>query len=436
MNRVGLAVRHVDLSASEEEPQGDGRAALVVFWWGELPLGMRLLSAEEMPLRRGTLAALTASFVAEQRAARDQTLGGPLTASAEGVPRRALTVPIAGAAEHSPAWLAEAALPSLRSASNLSVVICTRDRTEQLALCLQSLLAQRSPPGELIVVDNAVNANAAELCKSMPQVRYLHEPRAGLSYARNAGLMAATRSFIAFTDDDVTPHPHWTAEIVRALEDSEAEAVTGLVLPGRLDTWAQRCFQLMMGGFGDRFVPVLFERNFFAETRADGAHVWRIGAGANMAFRRSVFARVGLFDHRLGAGASGCSEDSELWYRILATGGTCLYEPRAVVFHEHRADWRGLELQVRAYMRGHVSALVAQRDRFDHRGNIVRIFNQLPRYFVRTAMESFLHHTPDRRRLLWQEFAGWASGLTYLFRLRWRRDRPRPSISPSGMKPW
>src|SRR5206468_756069 len=157
--------------------------------------------------------------------------------------------------------------------------------------------------------------------------------------------------------DDAEPRANWTSEIVRVFAASDAEAVTGLVLPARLDTAAQRFFQFEMEGFGHRCLPLIFDHRFFTETCPMGAQVWRVGAGANMAFRRSVFDRIGNFDERLGAGASGCSEDSELWYRLLAGGGTCRFEPRAVVTHHHREDWSGLRRQMRAYAKGHVSAL-------------------------------------------------------------------------------
>ena len=142
-----------------------------------------------------------------------------------------------------------------------------------------------------------------------------------------------------------------------------------------------------------------------------------------MAFRKSVFDRVGGFDTRLGAGASGCSEDSELWYRILATGGACFYEPRAVVLHDHRADWAGLERQMRAYMEGHVSALIAQADMFDHRGNLRRIFVQLPHHFLVLSIKS-LGGSPEQRRILRQEIWGLLSGLSYFFKPDWRLRRP------------
>ena len=318
MTQVALNVRHIDLASAEYDQAPSDRAALTVYWWDALPLGLQLSSAAELPQSPATLAQLRVRFAAEQRTARDPTLHTPLLAGSEGRPERALTLADARKAEGSLAWLRSNAEPAKNAAHDLSVIVCTRDRGNQLAACLDAILAQNSPPGELIVVDNSGDGNAAAICRAIPGAIYVHEPRAGLSHARNAGVLTATRPFIAFTDDDVSPHAAWTAEVMRAFALTEAEAVTGLVLPIRLETSAQRCFQINMGGFGERFQPVLFNDHFFKVTGAGGAHVWRIGAGANMAFRRSVFDRVGLFDSRLGAGASGCSEDSEIWYRILA----------------------------------------------------------------------------------------------------------------------
>jgi len=79
---------------------------------------------------------------------------------------------------------------------------------------------------------------------------------------------------------------------------------------------------------------------------------------------------------------------------------------------------------MRAYMLGHVSALVAQADMFDHPGNLRRIVRQLPRYFLSAAAWSLLDQVPERRKILCQEITGWASGLRYLFSPGWRYERP------------
>jgi GT2 family glycosyltransferase len=423
-----VAIRHIDLS--EAEPAiPDAELVFDIFWWNALPLGARLAKAAELPFSPEDLRALAADFAAEQLAAREPMLGAPLRATYDGRPKSVLTLERARQIDRPIDRLNRLAQPSALSADAISVVICSRDRCAALAVCLASFDRQQSAPGEIIVVDNSDNGSARSLCDDFPDVVYVHEPRPGQSIARNTGVRAATRDIIAFTDDDVEPHPRWLAEVARAFADySDVDAVTGLVLPASLNSPAERCFQFDLGGFGGKFVPMLFERRFFTETKPDGAPAWRIGAGANMAFRRSAFERAGLFDRRLGPGASGCSDDSEFWYRLLALGGACLYEPRAVVFHHHRAEWAALRRQIRAYMRGHVSALVAQYDAFGDWGNLRRIAKQMPWYFVRTAIHSIWHDQRERRAMLIHEVLGWLAGLQYLLRPGWRLARPvRPT---------
>jgi GT2 family glycosyltransferase len=417
-----VAIRQVDLSRTEPAVP-DAETVLDIFWWKTLPLGTRVAPAGELPLGPGQLRALAVEFAAEQLAAREPILGAPLRATYEGQPERVLTIEQAKQIDRVIERFHCLALPSSMSGERISVVICSRDRPAALATCLESISKQRSPPAEIIVVDNSEKGSARSTCDRFSGIIYVHEAQPGLSTARNAGIRAATRDLIAFTDDDVEVDQGWVAEIARAFADADVDAVTGLVLPASLDTPAQVCFQFDLDEFGSKFVPTIFEQRFFAETRPRGARVWKIGAGANMAFRRTAFERAGLFDQRLGAGASGCSEDSEFWYRLLALGGRCLYEPRAVVFHHHRSDWSGLKRQVRTYMRGHISALIAQFDAFNDRGNLRRITKQLPVYFVRTAIRSMRYHQRERAALLLQEILGWLAGLQYLLRPRWRRTR-------------
>ena len=423
MNDDAFSVRQIDLASADADVGSGDIPSLSIFWWKDLPLGMQASLPDELPYTEARLRQLAAEFSAAQLAARSVALGAPLRATYEGWPKSVLSLAAALGVQNPLGCLDELATASSASAQHISVVICTRDRGPALAQCLQSIARQRSAPGEVIVVDNSRNATARPLCVRFPNVCYVHEPRPGLSVARSAGIRASRHDIIAFTDDDVEVHQGWTAEIARSFAQWDVEALTGLVLPARLDTIAQRRFQFDMGGFGATFVPLIFDQRFFEETRPSGAHVWKIGAGANMAFRRSAFERVGSFDERLGAGAAGCSEDSELWYRILATGGACLYEPRAVVFHHHRRDWPGFRRQIKAYMKGHVAALVVQYDNFGDRGNIDRIWKQLPAYFVRTFIKTLFEGPPGRTRILAAEVQGWLAGLQFLLRLGWRKQR-------------
>lgn len=426
-------ILHLDLAEGVAEVARRDHGVFLVLWWRSLPLGARALLPAETPLCRDELVAMAAPWIADQAWARG---GGPQAlprAGFDGQPHRDLSLEDAARLPVLERLSQAAAAAAGNDAGRLAVVVCTRGRPRMLQACMASLAAQDAPPGQVVVVDNDPAASARPVAADRPGVTYVHEPRSGLSIARNTGLAAAHADLVAFTDDDVELHPAWTGEIVRAFDASGADAVTGLVLPASLATAAQRAFELQLGGFTSRFTPLLFDRRFLEETREAGPQVWRIGAGANMAFRRASLAGLGGFDERLGAGASGCSEDSEFWYRILAAGGRCLYEPRAVVFHHHRRDWAGLRRQYRAYMQGHVAALVAQADRYGAPGDLRRIRRQLPVYFARTALGAIQTLDGWRLRLLAEEVIGWALGLQYLLRPAWRRrsgmtEGPRPAL--------
>jgi GT2 family glycosyltransferase len=179
------------------------------------------------------------------------------------------------------------------------------------------------------------------------------------------------------------------------------------VLAGKLETESQIRFEFDFGGFNGGYRPIIFDSFFFKSTLKKGAPVWRIGAGVNMAFRREVFSRIGVFDERLGAGAAGCSEDSEFWYRMLAAGMTVRYEPRAVVWHTHRAGREAFQNQMHQYMRGHVAALLVQFEKHRHVGNIRRLFITLP-YYYRQRLKQMSHK--GDWTLLRAEMRGYASG--------------------------
>lgn len=217
---------------------------------------------------------------------------------------------------------------------NVSVVICTRNRDESLKLCLNSLHQQICMPEEIIVVDNAPTDDSTKIVvEQFPNVTYCREVRPGLDIARNTGAKKAKSSIVAYTDDDVQVHKHWIYRVWEAFFDKNIQAITGLVISTSLDTESQQIFERYWG-FNKGYQEIFFKSDFVNTGFAP--RIWEIGAGANMAFRKSLLEEVDFFDERLDVGAAGCSGDSEIWYRILAAGHTIQYNPRAVVFHEHR----------------------------------------------------------------------------------------------------
>ncbi|HEY9260186.1 glycosyltransferase family A protein, partial [Chitinophaga sp.] len=115
---------------------------------------------------------------------------------------------------------------------SLSVVICTRNRPQSLAICLQSLLSCTDQDFELLVIDNAPDDDATlEVTRKFPAVKYVRESRKGLDIARNTGARSATGDLIAYTDDDVQIPANWIANLKASFSDPLIMAVTGLIIP-------------------------------------------------------------------------------------------------------------------------------------------------------------------------------------------------------------
>jgi glycosyltransferase involved in cell wall biosynthesis len=310
-------------------------------------------------------------------------------------------------------------------APTVSVVICTRDRPRELARCLASLPRQTRVPDQILVVDNGSQGDETWQAAVAAGVDYVRETRTGLDIARNTGALRANGDIIAYTDDDVELHPRWLERLVGAFDDDHVWAVTGLVLPAELETEAQCIFEGHWG-FARGFARRDHGSTFYRANRSRGCPVWEIGAGANMAFRRWIFDGVGLFDERLDVGAAGCSGDSEFWYRILYNGGTCRYEPSAVVFHYHRRDYDALARQIRAYMSGHAAALLVQYERTRDFGNLRRLLWSLPRRYAGQFKRRLLYGPDYTTCLLKEEVVGCLAGVLYYLKA------PRPKSPQQG----
>jgi GT2 family glycosyltransferase len=337
-------------------------------------------------------------------------------------PRAAAGGSSAGQIDADTLWKAAAEEQRVQPARHdASVVICTRDRPEELQRCLDSLPRQTLRPSEVIVVDNASRDGRTRDVALAAGVIYMREDRPGLDIARNTGARRTRSPIVAYTDDDVLLHPTWLERLVAAFDGPQIGAVTGLVLPAELATEAQRHFEAHWS-FGRGYLRKDFDAERFRSQCNDVFHAWEIGAGASMAFRREVFERVGYFDERLDVGRAGCSGDSEFWYRVLAGGLTCRYEPRAVAFHFHRRTLDGLAHQIHHYMRGHAAALLVQHERTGIAANRRQAFVRMPRWYAGRLWQRLRGARTPADRFLRQEVLGYVSGLW--FYLRHRREKP------------
>ncbi|MFH8580223.1 glycosyltransferase [Streptomyces zaomyceticus] len=245
-----------------------------------------------------------------------------------------------------------------------SVVVATRERPEQLARALDSLLAQDHPDFELIVVDNAPRTSGTHELVTRTytdRVRYVREDTPGLATAHNTGLAAAEGAVVAFTDDDVIADPHWLTALTEPFAaDPGLGCVTGLILPARLRTPAQILLE-SHGGFAKGFAPRVYDP---AHPPADEPlfpfTAGSFGSGANMAFRAAALRRAGGFDPATGTGtAAKGGDDLYAFVAVLSAGFRLRYTSQALVWHHHRDTWQDLRNQAYGYGAGLTAYLTA-----------------------------------------------------------------------------
>jgi glycosyltransferase involved in cell wall biosynthesis len=206
----------------------------------------------------------------------------------------------------------------------VSVVLSTHNRAPLLGPAISRLLDQTptSPDYEIIVVDNNSTDDTRAVVEEYARhatrpIRYIFEGRQGLSYARNAGIAAALAPIVAFTDDDVRVSRDWV-EVIRNTFDQhpDVSCLGGRTLP----VWPSRPPRWLtpLHWVGPLALQDYGERSFIVDSRRPVCL-----AGANFAFRKTVFDRVGLFSTDFPR-----AQDTEFLLRMYRAKERSLYVPR------------------------------------------------------------------------------------------------------------
>ncbi len=248
----------------------------------------------------------------------------------------------------------------LSNAPLASIIMATRDRVGSLASTLNSVQALAYPRIELILVDNAPSSNAtrdffdqyqANHPRNNLAMRYVREEVPGLAVAHNRGLEFARGSIVAFTDDDVRVDKNWLTEIVRGFASSpDIGCVTGLVVPSELETPAQLLFE-EFGGFTKGFDPTTYDLSAHRPSSPLFPYAaGRFGTGANMAFRTDLLQQAGGFDPALGIGTPALgADDMAAFFTVIKHCQQLLYQPTALIYHQHRRTAESLRKQMYGY---------------------------------------------------------------------------------------
>lgn len=244
--------------------------------------------------------------------------------------------------------------------SDLTIAICTHNRSKYLAECLDALYCRGIGTARVLVIDSASSEEetkaVAHLVSGRRNLDLVRLDAPGIALARNEALVRATSRWVAFLDDDTVPATDWVEQAERLIAYVPEEYA---VIGGRVDAlYIDGC----AGSPGRRWRQLLslVER----QGEADHTHDPQLVSG-NAIFRREHMLRIGLFPPQLGhVGKVLLSGEEKMAVETLVREGyRIFYSDRIRVGHKiskvrlrrewaaERAYWDGVtDQKIRRYM--------------------------------------------------------------------------------------
>lgn len=204
-----------------------------------------------------------------------------------------------------------------------------RDLLEKYLPSVEAAL-EGNPENEIIVVDNGSTDGSAEFVRrAFPRVKLLALDRnLGFGGGSNAGFRAARNDIVVLLNSDMRVEPDFLAPLLEGFTDEKVFSVSCQIFfadPARV----REETGLTQGWWEDGALRV--------RHRADDAvrdlYPCFYGGGGSCAYDRRKFLELGGFDALL---APFYLEDTDLGYLAWKRGWKVLYQPRSVVYHEHR----------------------------------------------------------------------------------------------------
>ena len=223
--------------------------------------------------------------------------------------------------------------PSTRpNTAAASIVIPNWNGRDLLEKYIPSILeaTKSNPANEIIVVDNASEDGSAQFLKhNFPTVKVLElDQNYGFGGGSNRGFAAAKNDIVVLLNSDMRVAPDFLQPLLDAFTDQNVFAVSCQIFftdPAKLreetgltQAWWEN------GGLRVRHR---------IDDNVTSAFPCFYGGGGSCAFDRRKFAELGGFDELL---KPFYLEDTDLGYLAWKRGWKVFYEPRSVVWHEHR----------------------------------------------------------------------------------------------------
>jgi mycofactocin system glycosyltransferase len=219
-------------------------------------------------------------------------------------------------------FLEQEGLSDLLHYLSVSIIVPVKNRSQEIASCLQSLahLDYPSEKVEIIVVDDASDDHTPEVVGQFPvRLIALPQPKQA-SFCRNLAAQDASGEILAFIDSDCLADPCWLRELIPAFKDVEMGAIGGMVdayyEAKGLDRYEKVKSSLKIG-------------SWFRSTHEADSFFYV--PSCNLLVRRDLFLKVGGFEEDLHVG-----EDVDLCWRLRDEGYHIEYRPAGKVYHRHR----------------------------------------------------------------------------------------------------
>jgi glucosyl-dolichyl phosphate glucuronosyltransferase len=217
----------------------------------------------------------------------------------------------------------------------ISIILCTYNRCQSLTWALESVAVSQMPESvdwQVLIVDNNSQDQTREVaetfCRRDPDhFRYVSESQQGKCFALNRGIREAPGEILAFMDDDIAVEPTWLFELTKPLSDSQWAGTGGRVYLPR--DFSPPSWLALEGTHSLLSILALFDLG------PEARPLSKPPIGNNMAYRKEVFAKYGVFRTDLGPtpGSEIRYEDTEFGSRVMKGGERILYVPSAVVRH-------------------------------------------------------------------------------------------------------
>lgn len=221
---------------------------------------------------------------------------------------------------------------------HVTIAIPCYNGAPYLEATIQSVLAQRYPANEVLVVDDGSTDESAAIAARYPVRLISHATNQGLSAVRNSAIAEAAGDILAFIDVDALADPTWLEKLMESYVDQGISGVGGQGIESNIQNDVDRWRQIhATQGHGER-------------TLDKAPHLF----GLNMSFRVDALRAVNGFDTNLRTNA----EDMDIGYRLNDAGYRLVYRPDARVYHQRQDT---LESMRRTIYRWYYWAFVVKR---------------------------------------------------------------------------